>query len=202
MFKKLIQTLLLGVFLGMVPLGCCKDEPREYVTVRGLKLYLSEPAPGSPLLNSGARTSAPELLTTVRLEYNYVAAAPVGALFTSQAVAWSCEAPGRKGLKDKVTAVTFTSTGLFNGVAAGQPLNQFVRCSGGRSYHQGAEFALAYLADSLNSWKSGEYGDLNTPLYLRISPKPRDNAHQQFQLRLRFASGHEVVQTAPDIRWD
>jgi hypothetical protein len=202
MVRKLLRGLLFLVFMGLVPVACCREE-RDYANIRELLLYLSEPGVNSPALLTGARTSAPELMTTVRLQYDYLTAAPTSSLFGSQAMAFQCEGPGIKGLKDKVASITFTSLGLFNGVAAGQSLEQFVRCSGGNSKFQNLRFPLAQLADSLNTWKAGEFdGQLDIPLELYISPLPRDNAQQQFQLRIQLQSGKEVVQTTPAIIWN
>ncbi|RSK37466.1 hypothetical protein [Hymenobacter metallilatus] len=181
-------------------MGCCKEELRDYANVRAIRLLVAESANG-PAFTNGTRTTAAQVLASVRLEYDYLAAAPSGSWFTAGALAWQCEEPGRKGLKDKITEVSFTSTGLFNGVAAGQPLNQFVRCLPGNSRYQGVSFPLAQLADSLNSWKSGDYAELDRPIELVVSPKPTDNAQQQFRLRLRLHSGKEVEQTTPSFIW-
>ena len=200
--RKLFYTLLFLVFMGILPVGCCKEEVRDYANLRAMKLLLTEPGPGSSQLASGSRTTASELVTTIIPEYDFVTLAPAGALFTGSALAWSCDEPGEKGLKDKVAAVSFASTGLFNGIAAGQSLEPVVRCSGGLSRYKGLDFPLSQLADSLNTWKSGKYGDLNSPLELHISPKPRDNARQQFELRIRLESGKEVMQATPEIFWE
>ncbi|WP_125921512.1 hypothetical protein [Hymenobacter lapidarius] len=160
---------------------------------------MTETAPGSPLLVAGARTSAPELLVTVRLDVDLVAAARSGSPFVGQAHAWQCEDGGAKGLKDKVSVVTFTSNNVFNGVPAGQSLETFVRCTGGYSRYSNRDFPLAQLADSLNRWQSA---DLGGPLSLRIGPKPTGGAPQQFPVRIRTNSGKELAKATPEIIWD
>lgn len=202
MIRKVLRPLLVLIFTGLVPIGCCKESALDYANLRELALYLAESASASAALTTGSRTTAPELILTVRPEYDYLAAAPVGSWFAGQAMALSCPEPGGKGLKDKVADVLFTSTGLFNGVATGQSLQQFVRCSGGNSHYQGLDFPLSQLADSLNKWKGGDLGELNRIFELRISPKPRDNAQQQFQLLIRMVSGKEVRQSTPVIIWE
>ncbi|UPL48903.1 hypothetical protein [Hymenobacter sublimis] len=201
MIWKLLRMLLLLIFLGVVPMACCKEELREYANVQAIRLFLSESVNG-PAITSGTRTTAAQLRATVQLEYHYVAVAPSGSWFSGNAMALQCPEPGGKGLKDKVESVSFTSTGLFNGVAAGQSLEQFVRCSAGNSRYQGVTFPLAQLADSLNTWKSGKYGELNYPLELVISPKPTDNVQQQFLLRIRLQSGKQLEQTTPTFVWE
>lgn len=208
MFQKLLRALLVLGFMGLLPVGCvdvCPNLP-DYATLREFSFSLAESTSGAPSfsdpeLASGARTTVPTLLAHIKhLDYDYVATAPTGSPFSSPAVAWSCvEDYGSKGLRDRVAAVTLTSTGLFNGLAAGQPLNQFVRCRSYQNYADSVAFPLAQLPNLLNAWKNDE---LRTPLTLRISPKPRDNARQQFSLRVRLESGKEIVQTTPEIFWE
>ena len=206
MFRRLFISLLLLVFMGMVPMGCFRCEVPDYAILREFSLFISEPAPGAipfsePVLDNGARTTATALLLSIRqLQYDYVSAPSLRPLFTSQALAWSCEDPGLKGLKDQVEAVKLTSKGLFNGVPAGQSLNQFVRGRTFSFFADTAEFPLDQLADVLNRRKYNN--DIKNPISLRISPKPRDNAQQQFELRIRLQSGKEVTQTTPAIIWE
>ncbi|GAA3990710.1 hypothetical protein GCM10022407_38990 [Hymenobacter antarcticus] len=166
-------------------------------------MYLKEMAlelaevPGTPLV-SGAHTSAAELRATLRFRIDYVALAPAGLAFISTAQALQCPAEGSNGLKADVTEVVLTSTGLFNGRGAGQSLNSFVRCYTANSP---AEFPLSQLADSLNT-RRGQESRINLPIVLRISPKPTDNARQQFHVRVRVAGGQEIAQTTPDIIWN
>jgi hypothetical protein len=187
------------VFLGLVPVACCSDETREYARFGKIDLRLTEAAPGSPVLVTGARTSAPELLIDLGFQYEFVAAAGVASPFTGRAYAWQCEEPGRRGLKDKLTAVTLTSNRAFNGVPAGQSLEAFVRCTAGSSRYSTLDFPLAQLDDSLNTWISPEF---YAPVVLRIGPKPAGGAPQQFTVRLRTSSGQELEQAAPEIIWD
>ena len=202
MLQNLLRGVLLFVFMGLVPVACCKED-LDHANIREIFLSLSEPGAGKPTLTTGARTSAPELLTSMIIQYDYLAALPMGSLFGNQALAFSCPDPGSEGLKDQVANITLTSTGLFNGVAAGQSLEQFVQCGGGTSRYKGVRFPLAQLVDSLNTWKAGDagHGELDLPLELYIGPLPRDNANQQFQLRIQLKSGNEVVQTTPAIVW-
>lgn len=192
----LLRSFLLLVFLGVLPVSCCRQATREYVYIKEMTLALADAA-GSPL-SSGARTSAAELRATLRFQIDYVAQGPAGAPFTGQAQALQCPTEGTKGWKSAVTEVVLTSTGLFNGRTAGQSLNAFVRCSTAGSP---TEFPLAQLADSLNSksWQLYRFGD---PLVLRISPKPADNARQQFQVRVRVANARELAQSTPEVIWD
>ncbi|GGG38542.1 hypothetical protein [Hymenobacter glacieicola] len=197
---KLLRTLLMLLFLGVVPIACCKEEMRDYANVRAIGLTLAESINGVAFTD-GTRTTAAELLANIRLEYSYLASVSLGNPFIGSANALQCEEPGGKGLKDRIAALSFTSTGLFNGVAAGQPLDQFVRCSAGKSGYEGTTFPLTQLADSLNTWKSGKFGELNYPIKLTIGPKPADNAQQQFRLRIRLQSGQEIEQTTPRFTW-
>jgi hypothetical protein len=206
MFRRLFIGLMLLVFTGLLPSSCFfKCNLPDYAILREFSFDLSEPNSNMPPFNvpaltSGARTSALELFASMWLRYDYVAAAPVRPLFTQQALAFSCvEDYGSKGVKDPITAVTLTSTSPFNGVVAGQSLNQFARCRNHRNVRDTLEFSVAQLPDSINRWKGD---DLGGPVSLRISPKPRDNAQQQFELRIRLQSGKEVVQTTPAIIWE
>ncbi|MET4105824.1 hypothetical protein [Hymenobacter sp. UYP22] len=200
MTRKLVQMLLLLVFLGVIPMGCCK-ELRDYANVRVVQLLVAETSNG-PAFTAGTRTAAAQLLVSLVLKYDYLAAAPSRNWFAASAMAFQCDEPGSRGLKDKISELSLTSTGQFNGVAAGQPLNQFVRCLAGNSSYQGVSFPLAQLADSLNSWKSGGYDELDRPIELIVSPKPADNAQQQFRLRIRLQSGKEIEQTTPSFIWE
>lgn len=177
-------------------MSCCRQATRDYVYFKALSLALADAA-GSPLL-SGARTSATELRATLQLQLDYIAQRPPSASFLGQAQAFQCADEGSKGLKSAVTEVTLTSTGLFNGQAAGQSLNTFVRCA---SLNNPTAFPLAQLADSLNN-KRWQLYQLGAPLVLRISPKPTDNDRQQFQVRLRVAGGQELTQSTPAIIWN
>ena len=192
----LLRSFLLLVFLGVVPLSCCRQATRDYTYLKDLDLQLTDAA-GTPL-TSGARTSAAELRATLHFRLDYIAQQPLGAPFAGQALALQCADEGMKGLKSAVTEVVLTSTGLFNGQAAGQSLNAFVRCS---TTGNPAEFPLSQLVDSLNT-KTWQLTQLYAPLVLRISPKPTDNARQQFQVRVRLANASELTQRTPDIIWN
>ena len=194
--RNVVRTLLTLTFLGLIPVGCCKQVTREYVRPQELLLVLAEPAPDSPALASGARTSAPELLASVRFRYEYVAAVSAGSPFVGAAYALQCPAEGMSGMKDKIAAVAVTSTGLFNGVAAGQSLQHLVRCRTGPGR---AEFPLAQLADSLSARKLDQLYETVT---LRIGPRPADNAAQQFRVSVRLGNGQEVAQLTPAIVWN
>ena len=181
-------------------MSCCQQATRDYVYIRALELELADAA-GTPL-TSGARTTAVELRATLQFRLDVVAQGPTGAPFLGSAYARSCPSEGSKGLKAAVAEVVLTSTGLFNGVVAGQSLNGFVRCSLGNSIgRSGADFPLSQLADSLNSNKDQGLR-LNRPVFLRISPKPTDNARQQFQLRVRGGNAPDLTQTTPEIIWN
>lgn len=191
-----LRSFLLLLFLGVLPVSCCPQATRDYLYLQTLALELTDAA-GRPL-PSGTHTSAAELRATLRFQVDYVAQGPTGAPFTSQALALQCADEGTQGLKAAVTEVVLTSTGLFNGQAAGQPLNAFVRCS---TAGNPTEFPLSHLADSLNS-KSWQLSKLYVPLVLRISPKPTDNARQQFQVQVRVAGGQELTQSTLAVIWD
>ena len=180
--------------MGVLPVSCCRQATRDYLYLQELALELADAA-GSPL-TSGARTSTAELTATMRFKLNFVAQGPTGSPFTGPAQALQCADEGMKGLKSDVTEVVLTSTGLFNGKPAGQSLNSFARCSG--KYNR-TEFPFSQLVDSLKAWQS--YG-LLSPIVLRISPKPTDNARQQFQVRVRLANAQELTQRTPDIMWE
>lgn len=180
----------------MLPVSCCRQTTRDYMYFKGISLALADAA-GSPLL-SGASTSATELRATLQLQIDYIAQRPPSALFLNQAQALQCADEGSKGLKSAVTDVVLTSTGLFNGQAAGQSLNTFVRCTGPSNP---TAFPLSQLADSLNS-KRWQLYQLGAPLVLHISPKPADNARQQFQVRMRVVGGQELTQRTPAIIWN
>jgi hypothetical protein len=190
------RSCLLLVFLGGLPVSCCQQTTRDYMFFKALSLDLADAA-GNPLL-SGSSTSAVELRATLLLQIDYIAQVPTSALFVSQAQALQCKDEGTKGLKAAVTDVVVTSTGLFNGRAAGQSLNAFVRCE---SATNPTPFPLAQLADSLNSKRWQRY-QLGAPVVLHISPKPTDNASQQFQVRVRVAGGQDLTQRTPAISWN
>ena len=192
----LFRSFLLLVFLGVLPVACCRQATRDYLYLKDLALELADAA-GNPLA-SGARTPTPELRLTLQFRLDYVARSAGGAPFTNAAQAFQCAEEGSKGLKAAVAEVALTSTGLFNGQAAGQPLNAFVRCTIGRG---GSDFPLAQLADSLNT-KSWYLYRRYEPVVLRISPKPTDNARQQLQVRVRTVNGQLITQTAPAIIWE
>ena len=192
----LFRSFLLLVLLGVLPVSCCRQATRDYVYLKEMTLELADAA-GSPL-SSGARTSAAELRATLRFRIDYVAQGTAGSPFIGTAQALQCPAEGMNGFKSDVTEVVLTSTGLFNGRAAGQSLNSFVRCSTANSP---TEFPLSQLADSLNTKKGQEYR-INLPIVLRISPRPTDNAQQQFHVRVRVAGSQELTQTTPDITWN
>ncbi|WP_035562545.1 hypothetical protein [Hymenobacter sp. IS2118] len=196
---RLIKLFLTLLFLGLVPVACCREEKRDFASLREIMLFMTEPAPGSPVLIEGARTSAPELLVAVRLDVDLVAGTWGGSPFVSQAQAWQCEDGGMKGLKEKVAAVTLTSNNAFNGVPAGQSLETFVRCTGGYNRYSNLDFPLAQLADSLSKWQAP---DLYMPISLRIGPKPTGGTPQQFTLRIRTASGRELAKATPEIIWE
>jgi hypothetical protein len=193
----LLRSFWLLVFWGAVPLSCCRQATREYTYLKGLDLQLTDAA-GTPL-TSGARTSAAELRAMLHFQLDYIAAQqPLGAPFAGQALALQCADEGTKGLKSAVTEVVLTSTGLFNGQAAGQSLNAFVRCSVAGS---ATAFPLSQLVDSLNT-KTGQLTPFDAPLVLHIGPKPSNNARQQFQVRVRLADASERTQRTPDIVWN
>ena len=192
----LFRSLLLLVFLGVLPVACCRQATRDYAYLKDLFLELADAA-GTPLA-SGARTSANEVRLTMQFRLDYIARGAVGTPFTGSVQAFQCAEEGSKGLKTAVAEVGLTSTGLFNGQAAGQPLNAFVRCTIGRN---GPDFPLAQLADSLNTKKWYLYRRFE-PIVLRVSPKPADNARQQFQVRVRTVDAQQLTQTTPAIIWD
>ena len=192
----LLRLFLLLVLLGVLPVACCREATRDYMYLKEMTLELAD-AVGSPL-PSGARTSAAELRATLRFRIDYVAQGPAGSPFIGTAYALQCPAEGMSGLKSDVTEVVLTSTGLFNGRAAGQSLNSFVRC---HTANSPIDFPLSQLADSLNT-KTRQAYRINLPIVLRISPKPSDNARQQFHVRVRVAGGQELTQTTPDIIWN
>ena len=192
----LLRSCLLLVFLGVLPVSCCRQATRDYVHLKELALELADAA-GNPL-PSGTRTSAAELQATLQFRIDYIALGPTGWPFIGSAQALQCPAEGMSGLKSAVTEVVLTSTGLFNGRAAGQSLNPFVRCFTANSP---TEFPLSQLADSLNT-KKGQAYRINLPIVLRISPKPTDNAQQQFQVRVRQANASELTQLTQDIVWN
>ena len=192
----LFRSFLLLVFLGVLPVACCRQATRDYAHLKEVVLELADAA-GGPLA-TGARTSTPELRLALQFRLDYVARGAGGAPFAGSAQAFQCAEEGQKGFKAGVAAVELTSTGLFNGQAAGQPLNAFVRCSLGRG---GSDFPLARLADSLNTQKWYAYRRFE-PIVLRISPKPADNARQQFQVRVRTVDARQLTQTTPAIIWD
>lgn len=190
----LLRSCLLLMFLGLLPGSCCQQATRDYVYFQTIRLDLTDAA-GTPLL-SGSRTTAAELRATLLLQFDYIAQGPPSALFLSQAHALQCAQEGTKGLKAAVTEVVVTSTGLFNGQAAGQSLNAFVRCASATT-----PFPLSQLADSLNS-KRWQFYHLGAPLVLHISPKPTDNDRQQFQVRVRVAGSPDLTQRTPAIIWN
>ena len=192
----LFRSFLLLVFLGVLPVACCQQATRDYVYLKEVVLELADAA-GSPLAN-GARTSTAELRLALQFRLDYVARGAGGAPFTGSAQAFQCAEEGQKGFKAGVAGVELTSTGLFNGQAAGQPLNAFVRCTIGRN---GPDFPLAQLADSLNT-KNWYLYRRYEPVVLRISPKPADNARQQFHVRVRTVDAQQLTQTTPAIIWD
>ncbi|HEX8329998.1 MAG TPA: hypothetical protein VF629_20850 [Hymenobacter sp.] len=160
-------------------------------------LALAEAANGT-VLASGARTSAPELVASVRMVLDLVAARSGGSPFSGAAYALSCPEGGELGLKEAIASVEVTSTGLFNGIAAGQSLQRFVQCS---DEYSTRKFPLAQLADSLNKKESYPMWAYRT-IRLHISPKPADNSAQQFEVRLQLANGQELTQLTPAIIWD
>ena len=192
----LLRSFFLLVFLGVLPVSCCRQATRDYWYLKSITLALADAA-GTPL-TSGAQTSAAELRASLRLQFDLIAQGSVGSPFIGSAQALQCADEGTKGLKAEVAEVVLTSTGLFNGRAAGQSLNSFVRCSI-RNNQTG--FPLSQLADSLKS-KTWQLYRLSDPIELRISPKPTDNARQQFQVRLRLADTQELKQSTPDIIWN
>ena len=207
MFHSLLRLLLLLLFVGFVPVGCidCPPNP-DYAELREFTFSLSEQSPDTPPfdkppLANGTRTSAAVLYARIeQLQYEAVALVSAGPLFAGQALAWSCDKTfGYKGLKDPVAAVVLTSTGLFNGVPAGQSLTQFVRCRNAYGLDT-TSFSLLKLPEVLNHRRGS--GELVRPLVLRLSPKPRDNTRHQFELRIKLMSGKEVVQTTPEIIWE
>lgn len=192
----LLRSCLLLVFLGILPVSCCQQTTRDYAYFKGMYLDLAD-ATGNPLLN-GSNTSTAALRATLRLQIDYIAQGPPSTFFINQAHAFQCEDEGTKGLKSAVTEVVLTSTGLFNGQAAGQSLNAFVRCT---SATDPTEFPLSQLADSLNS-KRWQFYQLGAPLVLHISPKPTDNGRQQFQVRVRVAGSQDLTQSTAAIIWN
>lgn len=78
----LLRSCLLLLFLGMLPVSCCRQATRDYMYFKGMSLTLADAA-GSPLL-SGASTSATELRATLQLQIDYIAQRSPSALFLGQ----------------------------------------------------------------------------------------------------------------------
>ncbi len=212
MFRRILYVLAVFTMMSLMSVGCCDNLP-PYSNIKGISLSLSETEPktGAPSLNeptliNGSRTSVPMLIASMQLKYDYEFAVsqPTRFSFIGSAVANSClDCLGCAGLKDQVATVTLISKGLFNGEVAGKSLNNFVQCRTYDMYGDTLNFSLSSLADSLNkTWGGGRGFDLEKPINLRISPKPRDNAQQQFELRIRLKSGKQVTQTTPVIIWE
>ncbi len=205
MCQRLLQLLLFLVFMGLLPVGCCNAPTLDYLSLKAIAFNLIEARPGGGRYVENGRTTTAKLRISTQVQADLVAVVPLGfPSFVSQSIASSaCDSEyGGKGLKDQAKTVAFTSRQLFNGIAPGQSLNQFVRCVGyGKSVSENDTVAvpLSQLADSINVW-ANKRGSAQFSLYL--SPKPRDNPRQQFELRITLASGKEISQTTPEIIWE
>jgi hypothetical protein len=205
MHQKLLKALLLLVFMGLLPVSCCHPPTLDFLGITNISFDMMEAGPESQGYVVNGRTSTSILRLRTQIQVDLVGVVPVGLpSFTGRAMATNTCDPkyGGKGLKDKAEAIVITSRQLFNGVPPGQPLSQFVRCVGYGKYgsvNDTVTVPLPQLADSINVWATKR---VNTQFSLYLSPKPRDNARQQFEVRIKLESGREVVEATPEILWE
>ena len=188
MFKK--SLLIITIMVSGI-LSCCTDVIPYWniddFTIKfddGTRNYVEE---GTIISDS--------LIIQTDLEVDFLSDNWTNNPFINTAFAFSCEPDGHKGLKDKMTSITFTSNQDFNDIASGNSLNSLITLDNPEFVF--LDTSLEKLPQQLNQ-TFFYYSNLE----FVIKEKPTNNSTHQFTISMDFESGKNVTTTSKDITWE
>lgn len=179
-------SLLIVLFSGI--LGCECFSGGSKWNIDSFEVSISDKNYGPPV---DGMLSGDSIGMTISFEAEFVAlnVNPFSGLMTS-AYATSCEEPGDRGLEDKITSFTVTSSSAFNDIPNGESLNEFLALSGGSS--------ISDWIDNSDGW------NFNRSRWVDFvfTEKPEPTSIHRFTLRFALESGTIVEQTTEEIQWN
>lgn len=184
--KKTLLSLFFATGLFGLLVSCfCKDV-NPYWNITDFTIEVLD-ANRAPLVNNQYQGDA--LILNIDMD-TYFHANTYNPFVNSCYATQPCPRDGHRGMKDPVVAITITSSEVYNGIPAGQSLNQFARAQG--------EFTLDELINS-RQFFTFEYYEQH--LEIRLTQKPTDNAVHTFTVKMETDAGHSKEAQTTAITW-
>lgn len=181
------KTLLLLVLFSGI-LGCECWYPDEHWKIDELNITIHDsfglPIDGIIQGDSVSINLTPEIsyLSSVHNPFNGL----MGSVYAT-----SCADPGQGGLKDKLASFSLISSADFNGITAGQPLNDLLKSFENETTL--AEFLFRWNTEAFTFWNGG---------FFIFTARPAVGSTHRFTLQLVFESGEIIERSTEEIRWN
>jgi len=200
--KKLRLLPLLFLFLGLFP-GCCEEvEP----------FFMPGMLSSDIMMNQAlySEIESPEITSTEGLqlwlsfdEFTFMAEQKNWSLFQQSALATQpCPEPGHAGLKSQIIEITITSTEEFQGVEAGNSINEHFHAlrSSGEQDDEGNWIMEERSVESTFSELQYLYYGL-AHIELNFSNLPANNLAHVFTVELIFEDGTSLTSSTETIQF-
>ncbi|MEM1215190.1 MAG: hypothetical protein AAGJ82_05875 [Bacteroidota bacterium] len=185
-YKKLMLFLLLTT--GMIGCLCPYDDP--YWNISSFTMSLTDKSFNAPV-NGVITGDSIQLAIQFRAEYVASNAIPIRDFVLGSALAsLDCADPGDAGMKDPVTSLTVTSSKIFAGVAAGEPLNDFL--------FLWRNMMISEWVDKSASWRFSD----TRRMPITFTERPTPGSTHTFTVRIETESGTVFENSTEAVRWD
>jgi hypothetical protein len=195
--KKIIILPIGFILTNVLYTACCNCKPVKNHFFSVQNLTISAAGSGNKVVDNGNTVYMDSLYLETTFNVTCVAAHqnPFSFLVNS-AYACSCENCGDQGLKSALTSVEITSNNTYNGIAAGNSLNQFFKTY--NKYH--SSYSPGLSIDSMTTLiNSNKIAITSFNLYTQT--KPGNTSGHQLQVKTSFANGSVFTTKTKAIFW-
>jgi hypothetical protein len=189
-FKKVLILPVGFILINAVYTACicnCPEVKALYYNV--LNVAVKPVGSGGTIIDNGVPTNVDTLLLSCSFDLNCTVKHTNNLSFlVNSAYACSCAGCGDKGLKNNLISFLVTSSEVYNGVAAGQPLNSIFSVK--PNYNSTSSYPLDTLIKTI---KTDRYIAFNYSLFTKT--KPANNNPHKFTIALKFADSSFITST-------
>lgn len=190
MTKSTCYRLLLTVFLISGLGGCC-DEHIPYWTISDLSFEVYDET-NHVFADSAIyfpATAPYRLIIVNEIEFITSVGPSISDLFIQQALAFQCPDPGEDGMKDSIVSIELTSNHTFNGIPAGQSLNDQIRIEN------------TLTVDEFLQFTGSLHPLFGRAINITFTERPVNSTHQ-FTIRLGLESGKTFTARTVEVTWE
>ena len=197
-YRKIIILPALFILSNLLYISCCKcvDSDKGFYIVGGLTVKTS--ISGTNFIDPGPSTTVDSIFLHYDLNSKCVASHqnPLSFLVNSS-YACKCNECGTEGLKHKVASIEITSDSVYNGIAAGAPLNDLFKVQSYGSSYSYAYITLNAFKDEINAVDSR----IRNVVRMLITTKPGNNLGHSFKIKIIFDDGSVAMVSSQTLYW-